>query len=110
MATGLVGPDGHLELTRGPLPTITHIGPGQYGLVISGLGTHCTVPQLNPRIGASVDLTFAGGFCPAGGINTTFFTSDGQDHWWTYMFVGSGSSSSAAFRARRGEQQIPDAK
>jgi hypothetical protein len=107
VATGLVGPDGHLELTQGPLPTITHTGPGQYGLVISGLGTSCVVPQLNPSIGASVDITFGGGVCPAGGINTTVRTSDGQDHWWTYMFVGTGSSSSAAVRASGGKRQIP---
>jgi hypothetical protein len=66
VATGLVGPDGHLELTQGRLPTITHTGPGQYGLVISGLGTGCVLPQLNPAIGASVHITFGGGVCPPG--------------------------------------------
>jgi hypothetical protein len=110
VATGLVSPAGELSLTQGPLPTITHIGPGQYGLVISGLGSGCPLPQLNPAISNFVDVTFGGGFCPAGGINTTVFTSDGQDHWWTYMFVGTGSSSSALLRASGGERQIPDAK
>jgi hypothetical protein len=107
VATGLVGPDGHLELTQGRLPTITHTGPGQYGLVISGLGTGCVLPQLNPAIGASVHITFGGGVCPPGGIITTVSTSDGQDDWWTYMFVGTSSSSSVALRASGGKKTIP---
>jgi hypothetical protein len=34
--------------------------------------------------------------CPPGALlNTTVYTSDGQDHYWAYMFVGVGSSSSS---------------
>jgi hypothetical protein len=78
--------------------------------VITGLGTNCPVPQLNPSIGASVDVTFAGGVCNPGGIDTTVSTSDGQDHFWTYMFVGSGPSASASFRSSHSAQQITAAK
>jgi hypothetical protein len=95
-------------LTQGPLPTITHSSPGQYGLVIDGLGTGCPLPQLNPSIGASVDVTFAGGFCGGGNTTTTVSTSDGQDHSWTYMFVGTDSSQAA--RASSGKQQLPEAQ
>jgi hypothetical protein len=106
VASGLVGPDGALSLTQGPLPVITHTGPGTYHLVITGLGTNCPVPQLNPSIGASVFVTFAGGVCNPGGVDTTVSMSDSQDHFWTYLFVGSGPSPAAP--ARR--PQIPAAK
>jgi hypothetical protein len=109
VATGLVAHDGQagFSLTQGPVPKITHTGSGQYRLAISGLGTGCPVPQLNPSIRASVDVTFSGGSCGGGSMRTTVFMSDGQDHYWTYMFVGTRSSSSAALRGSGGEQQIP---
>ena len=106
VATGLVKPNGHLELTQGPRPTITDTGSGQYRLAISGLGTGCPLPQLNPSIRESVDVTFSGGSCGGGSMRTTVFMSDGQDHYWTYMFVGTRPSSSAALRPSGGEQQI----
>lgn len=107
VATGLVAHDGQVKLAfkQGPVPTITHSGPGQYRLVISGLGTGCPLPQLNPSIRESVDVTCSGGSCGGGSMRTTVFMSDGKDHYWTYMFVG--TRSSAARRASSGEQQIP---
>jgi hypothetical protein len=109
VATGLVAPSGQVSLTQGPVPTITHIGPGQYGLSISGFGTGCPLPQLNPAISHFVDVTFGAGFCGPGIIQTNVFMSDGQDHFWSYMFVGTGtgSLSSAALRTSGGKQRIP---
>jgi hypothetical protein len=107
VATGLVWPNGQLELTQGPRPTITHTSSGQYRLAISGLATGCPLPQLNPSIRESVDVTFSGGSCGGGSMRTTVFMSDGQDHYWTYMFVGTRSSSLSGPRASGGEQQIP---
>ncbi len=84
---------------------ITHPAPGQYGVTLTGLGTGCLTPQLTPYI-ANVGLYWAGGSCGTGFFTTTVFTSDGQDHYWNYMFVGVGSSSSA-LRSSAGRVKLP---
>jgi Collagen triple helix repeat (20 copies) len=96
VATGLVAPSGALGFTSGPVPVITHPGPGQYGLTLTGFGTGCPLPQLGPYFSASYSVVFGGGSCGGGALlNTTVFTSDGNDQYWTYMFVGVGGSSSS---------------
>jgi Collagen triple helix repeat (20 copies) len=98
VATGLVDPSGVVGFTQGVVPVVQRVAPGQYSLSISGLGAGCLVPQLNSYFGGSVVVTFGGGSCGPGSFNSTIFTSDGQDHFWTYMFVGVGGASSATLR------------
>ena len=105
VATGLVSPSGEAGFTQGPVPVITHPGPGQYGVTLTGLGTGCLTPQLTPYIG-NVGLYWSGGSCGSGFFTSTVFTSDGQDHYWNYMFVGVGSSSSA-LRSSAGRLKLP---
>jgi len=93
IATGLVAPSGGVRFTQGPVPVINHLGPGRYRLRLTGFGTGCPLPQLSPY-GDSVDITFNGGPCGNGSIDTIVFTSDGESHYWTYMFVGEVRSSS----------------
>jgi hypothetical protein len=96
VATGLVDPSGVPSFTSGPVPVITHPGPGQYGLTLTGFGTGCPLPQLGPYFFANYSVAFGGGNCGSGSLlNTTVVTSDGNDQYWTYMFVGVGGSSSS---------------
>jgi hypothetical protein len=62
--------------------------------------------QLTPYI-ANVGLYCSGGSCGAGFFTSTVFTSDGQDHWWNYMFVGVGGSSSLTLRSSAERVRLP---
>jgi hypothetical protein len=97
VANGLVNPDGTVGFTSGPQPTITHTGPGTYTFSISGLGTGCPLPALTPYF-SSAAVSFGGGACGGGSINTTVFTG-GSDQYWSYLLVGTGPSAAAASKA-----------
>ena len=107
MATGLVSPEGVPGFTQGIVPTIQRVAPGQYSVSISGLGTGCLVPQLGSYFGGNIVVTFGGGSCGPGSFNSTVFTSDGQDHYWTYMFIGVGGSSSSSLRSSTERLKLP---
>jgi hypothetical protein len=98
VATGLVNPDGTIGFTAGPLPTITHTGTGTYEITMSGLGGSCLMPQLGRYIDNTGGITFAGGSCGPGSIDTNVQLSDG-DGYWTYMFVGVPVATSSALHA-----------
>jgi hypothetical protein len=106
IATGLVAPDGTLGFTQGPLATITHPSTGNYGISIAGLGTGCPLPTLTPYA-ASIDLSFAGGGCGGGSVSTTVSTSDGLDHYWYYVLVGTGGGGSAPTGSPQQELPTP---
>ncbi len=96
VASGLVNPDGTFGFTQGPLPTITHTGPGTYTFSISGLGTGCPTPQLTGYF-TSVEIYWGGGSCSPGALNGIgVFTGDGTDQFWNYLVVGVGPGSAAA--------------
>jgi hypothetical protein len=106
VANGLVNPDGTFGFTSGPQPTITHTGPGTYTFSISGLGTGCPLPALTPYF-SSAAVSFGGGSCGGGSINTTVSTG-GSDQFWSYLLVGTGPSATAAFRtAGAGRTALP---
>jgi hypothetical protein len=93
VATGLVGPTGIIasNFSSGIMPVITHVGPGQCDISITGLGTGCPIPALTPfdNVGLRWGFPTPGpGVCGGGNFTGTIFTSDGQDHTWSYMFVG----------------------
>jgi hypothetical protein len=98
VAEGVVNPDGSLLTTStspGVSVTVTHIGTGLYGITASGLGTACPVPSLTAT-GSWVGWTFGNGGCGGGSVNTDVESSDGQDHSWSFLLVGTGSTSSSA--------------
>jgi hypothetical protein len=105
IATGLVNPDGTLGFTQGPVPTITHTVTGQYGITIT-LGTGCPLPSLTPY-GSSVGLYWSGGSCAGGTTTTTVLTSDGLDHFWAYLFVGTGGSTDSTNSASLPQRAFP---
>src|SRR5262249_31424069 len=87
--------------------TITHDGPGVYGLHVTGLGNAGPIPALTPAAGVPT-LEWDGGACnPSNGEQiTTVRTSTGQDANWSVTLVGStngffvgGSSQGAGARA-----------
>jgi hypothetical protein len=94
IASGFVSPAGVLQAGTaiGPLPTITHPAPGQYGFSIAGLGTGCALPQLT-GLAANIYLFYAGGNCGGGTLNTTFFTSNGADSFFGYLITGGAPSN-----------------
>jgi len=104
VATGLVYPDGSVSFTQGPVPTVTHLGPGTYEIRIT-IGTGCPLPSLTPY-GASFSPYYLGGPCGGGLIDTTVYTGNGQDEYWSYLFIGtSGAGASAPTKVR--EQNLP---
>ena len=94
IASGFVSPAGVLQAGTaiGPIPTITHPAPGQYGFSIAGLGTGCALPQLT-GLAANIYLFYAGGTCGGGTLNTTFFTSNGADSFFGYLITGGAPSN-----------------
>ena len=97
VATGLVNPDGTVGFTGGPVPTITHTGSGTYEITLSGFGTACVLPQLGRYVDDTGGISFSGGTCGNGSIDTTVELSDG-DGYWTYMFVGVPAATSPSAR------------
>jgi hypothetical protein len=91
VATGLVFPDGTLGFTSGPVPTVTHLAAGQYEFAISGMGTGCPLPQLTSYgPNGAPNMSFQGGPCGGGLIDTTVYTANAADSFWVYMVVGVG--------------------
>jgi Collagen triple helix repeat (20 copies) len=98
VATGLVGPDGTVGFTQGPVPTVERTALGTYSFSITGMGSGCLTPQLTGYY-TTQTIYFGGGSCSAGGLTTTVFTGDGNDAPWSYTIVGVGSSSGAALKS-----------
>ena len=91
VATGLVFPDGTLGFTSGAVPTVTHLAPGQYEFAISGMGTGCPLPSLTSYgPNGAPNMSFQGGPCGNGLIDTTVYTANAADSFWVYMVVGVG--------------------
>lgn len=105
IASGLVNPDGTLFVSQGAAPTITHTAPGQY-LVVITLGSGCPTPSLTPYF-HDVELYWGGGACSGGQTTTTVFTADGQDHYWSYQFLGEQAAPAAAARSAAPSQLLP---
>jgi hypothetical protein len=94
VATGLVFPDGTVDFTSGPVPTVTHLATGQYEFAISGMGTGCPLPQLTSYgPNGAPNMSFQGGPCGGGLIDTTVYTSNAADSFWVYMVVGVGGGA-----------------
>jgi len=91
VVSALVNPDGTI-FTQTESPgagiTVTHTSVGQYALSVTGLGAGCPIPAVTPYFGY-FGVTFGGGSCGNGMLNTTVFMADGSDHYW-----GSRSSGS----------------
>jgi hypothetical protein len=107
VATGLVAPDGTLGFTSGPVPTVTHNGAGSYELAISGFGTGCPLPQLLRYGNNAAGITFEGGPCGGGTIDTTVTLSGAADAYWTYMMVGVPATTTSAARPTAAPQTLP---
>ena len=97
VSSGIVEADGRIILSAGPQPTIARTAAGNYSLKISGLGGGCVLPQLT-AVAHSVVVSYGGGSCGVGSVDTTVFTADGQDHQWSYLMVGTAPAPAAAAR------------
>ena len=75
--------------------SVSHVKTGEYELKASGLGTGAVLPQLTPN-GANVILQYGGGATGGGTLDTFVFTSDGQDHDWGVLLVGTDPPASAS--------------
>jgi hypothetical protein len=83
-----VNAGGTVESTSGPVPTVTHVGPGVYGFDIGpGVGTGCPLPQLT-GFDTSTTIYIKDFGCSGGFITVVVLTGDGTDHAWVYMVVG----------------------
>ena len=67
--------------------------PGQYALAADGIGKDCPVPQLTPIYGPAFSIGWGAGHCGFGHLDTDVITSDGQDHPWSYLIVGTDDPS-----------------
>ncbi|HEY7276009.1 MAG TPA: hypothetical protein VH594_08590 [Trebonia sp.] len=106
VATGGLNGDGTYfggpDVSPGTSVTITHTGPGQYSLSGSGFGGGCPLPSLTLLgVAPGVEVQYGGGGCGGGSVSTTVFTTDGQDHAWSFTIVGVAAPSGAgAFSAQ----------
>jgi hypothetical protein len=97
-ASGFIAPDGTVQAMSGPAPTVTRTAPGVYSFSIN-VANACFVPSFNPW-GGNFTVSGNGGSC-AGNVTTTVSTSDGQDHYISYLAVPAIAASSAAPSAVR---------
>jgi hypothetical protein len=97
-ATGFIAPDGTVQAVSGPAPTVTRTAPGVYSFSIN-VANACFVPSFNPWAG-NFTVSGNGGSCGAN-VTTTVSTSDGQDHFISYLAVPTIAASSAAPLASR---------
>jgi Collagen triple helix repeat (20 copies) len=112
MATGIVMANGSIQsgTESGPVPTITRTGPGVYTFRLEGLGDACVLPQF--QVQASYEeVTFDGGYCFGGGIDTVVTIDGGVDRNWTYMAIGHPASAAAkGAKSATGKTPLPSAK
>ena len=95
VATGLVKPDGTVVVESadpGVDVTVSRDSQGQYSFAVTGAGNGCPLPALTPYA-ASFDVSFVGGTCGGGDIDTTVFTSDEGDHYWSFLVVGTSTAT-----------------
>jgi len=105
-ATGFINPDGTVSPISGPAPTVTRTAAGVYTFTIN-IANACFVPSFNPWAG-SFTVSGNGGGC-SGGVSTTVATSDGQDHFISYLAVPTLTSSASALaqRSARAANRFP---
>jgi Collagen triple helix repeat (20 copies) len=108
VASGLVGPDGTVGFTQGPVPDVHRTAAGTYTFAISGLGTGCLTPQLT-AYGSTTTIYFYSGGCGGGTLTTTVFTGNGADASWSYLIVGTDGSTTAK-TAQSGILKLPTTK
>ena len=103
IASGVVSSNGTVFAIQGPSPTVTHPGPGQYGITIA-LGTHCPIPTLTPYQNSDVISWGYGGGCGGGTFTSEVRTSSGTDQAFSYHFLGV-QPAAAARSAKGGDWQ-----
>jgi hypothetical protein len=95
----LVNADGSTTVTSvspGVTVTVSHTATGQYALSATGLGPY-PLPTLT-SVGAGWEgLYYNGGSTGSdGSLTTTVFTSDGQDHAWSFEVSAPAPTSNGA--------------
>ncbi len=112
IASGVVASNGVVFATQGPVPTVTHVASGQYGISIT-LGQRCPVPTLTPYQNSDVISWGYGGGCGGGSFVSQVRTSSGADQAWSYHFLGeeiSALTARSAQSARGGWQRFARAR
>jgi Collagen triple helix repeat (20 copies) len=105
-ATGFIAPDGSVQAMSGPAPTVTRTSPGVYSFSIN-VADACFVPSFNPW-GGNFTVSGNGGAC-AGNVTTTVSTSDGQDHFISYLAVPTiPAGAPFGLRAEGSATRFPD--
>jgi hypothetical protein len=105
-ATGFIAPNGSVQPVSGPAPTVARTGPGVYAFSIN-VANACFVPSFNPWAG-NFTVSGNGGACSGGSAETTISTSDGQDHFISYLAVPTIAAPSGAPLARRSADRFPE--
>ena len=112
IASGVVASSGVVFATQGPVPTVTHVASGQYGISIT-LGQRCPVPTLSPYQNSDVISWGYGGGCGGGFFASQVRTSSGADLAWSYHFLGeevSALTARSAESARGGWRRFARAR
>ena len=99
IASGVVSSSGVVFATQGPVPTVTHVASGQYGISIT-LGQRCPIPTLSPYQNSDVISWGYGGGCGGGSFTSQVRTSSGADQAWSYHFLGEEISTVTARSAQ----------
>jgi hypothetical protein len=98
-ATGAAGPSyvisglwqGELFTSLGADPgttaTVTKNSTGNYTMELTGVGTGCPLPVFTD-VGIGGWTMAISGSCGGGIANLTLVTSDGEEHSWTFLAVG----------------------
>jgi hypothetical protein len=90
VANGLLSPSGEfvvINKSPGTDVTVSRIEPGHYRMSGSGFGTDCPVPMFG-SFGSSATIYWENGGCGPGTFtDIDVFTSDGQDHYFTFSIV-----------------------
>jgi hypothetical protein len=88
IADALISPTGSAyfsETSAGVAFTVTHLGPGDYQLTISGLGSQAVMPAITPAGGSPFTMT-SDVFNP-GTVNIVIQSANAQDEQWGFMAV-----------------------
>jgi hypothetical protein len=106
-ATGFIAPDGTVQPVSGPTPTVSRTAPGVYSFTIN-VANACFVPSFNPWAG-NFTVSGSGGGCSAGNVTTTLSTSDGQDHFISYLAVPTiATAATLALRSGASADRFPN--
>lgn len=73
------------ETSAGVTFSVTHLGPGDYQLTISGLGSQAVMPAITPAGGTPFTMT--SDVFSAGTVNIVIQSANGQDEQWGFMAV-----------------------